>query len=78
MGCLFSFFVRKKPEIIVAYCILSGLEYLRLKGNIIVGIDRQYSIRVFDTCFNDFYETSVSLWPKMSAHKNYFDRKSKP
>ena len=48
----------------VEYWIPSDVlfEYLRLKGKIIVGMD---------TNFNNFYETSVRLWPKISVHSNY-------
>ena len=45
---------------------------MRPKGTIIVGIDRDYNIPVIDTRFENFYESSVRLRPKISAHKDFF------
>lgn len=64
MGSLLSLLLHEKPEIKVDYCISSCVEYLRPKGKIIVGID-------INTSFEDYYETSVRLWPRISAHSNY-------
>ena len=71
MGCLLSFLAHKKPEILVQYCVLPRVKHLRPKGKIIVGIDRKYYVPVIDTSFDDYYETSVRLWPRISAHSNY-------
>ena len=71
IGCLLSFFACEKPDIIVEYCTPSSAEYSRPKGKIVGGIDRKYQVLVLDTNFDNFYETSVRLWPKASAHKNY-------
>ena len=55
----------------VEYCKPSEVEYLKPRGKIIVTIDRKYHVSVIDTSFDNFYETSVRLWPKVSAHENY-------
>ena len=57
----------------VEYWIPSDVlfEYLRPKGKIIVGMDKKYRVPFIDTNFNNFYETSVRLWPKISVHSNY-------
>ena len=74
MGCIFSLFAKNDSEIKINYCIPSNskFKHLRPKGTIIVGIDRDYNIPVIDTRFENFYESSVRLWPKISAHKDYF------
>ena len=71
MGCLLFFFTHKKPEILDEYCISSSVKHLRPKGKIVVDIDRKYHVPVIDTSFDDYYETSVRLWPRISAHSNY-------
>ena len=71
MGCLLSLFLREKPEITVDYYIPSCVEYLRPKGKIIVGIDRKYQVPIINTSFEDYYETSVRLWPRILAYSNY-------
>ena len=57
----------------VEYWIPSDVlfEHLRPKGKIIVGMDRKYWVPVINTNFNNFYEFSIPLWPKISAHSNY-------
>ena len=62
---MFIFFLQKTKD------ISSGVEYLRPNGKIVVGIDRKYHVPVVDTYFGNYYETSVRLWPKILAHKDY-------
>ena len=47
------------------------LNILKQKGEIIVGLDRKYHVPVIETSFYDYYEISVRLWPKISAHSEY-------
>ena len=70
MGCLLSYF-SKKPNVKVKYCIPSVTKYLRPKGKIVVNVDRKYHVPAMDIFFEDFYEASVRLWSRNSAHENY-------
>ena len=62
---MFIFFLQKIRD------IPSGVEYLRSNGKMVVVMDRKYHVPVVDTYFGDYYETSVRLWPRISAHKDY-------
>ena len=73
MGCCFS---KNKLKTKIVDTIDEGHEfdYLRPKGRLILKMDSIYNVPKIDVFFDDWYASSVRLWPKTKIGRKHILR----